>query len=129
MSMDYRKKILVNDFEVGTEDALRKAVTQWNARVFSKVGLDEVLNFEHGLTKDEYWYARRAHFDFVVARADTTPVFAVEFDGPAHSSDTTVRERDQKKNAICEKLGMPLFRIDGAYLKQLNRTSLIGWIT
>jgi hypothetical protein len=129
MNKDCRKKILVNDFEVATEAALREAAARCNARVFSKVGLDEVLDLTCGLTKEEYWYARWAHFDFVVASADTTPVFAVEFDGPSHSSNAAVKERDQKKNAICEKLGMPLFRIDSAYLKWLSRFSLIGWIT
>ncbi len=37
---------------------------------------------------EEYSYALKAHFDFVVVRDDTLALFAVEFDGPQHTHQT-----------------------------------------
>jgi Protein of unknown function (DUF2726) len=132
LKMVYLKKILVNKYEAETDAALREAADKWSAKVFSKVGLKDTLNIDEGkifLTKEEYNYAFKAHFDFVVTRANSSPVFAVEYDGSMHYDDPATIERDKKKNDICQKLGMPLFRIDFQYLKRVRNFSLIGWLT
>src|SRR5260370_33235699 len=129
--MTYLKKVLVNTYEEETDVALREAVERWNAKVFSKVGIKDILDIDKGkalLTKEEYSYAFKAHFDFVVTRADSSAVFSVEYDGSMHASDPTTIERDKKKNAICQKLGLPLFRVDFAYLKQVGNFSIVGWL-
>ena len=130
--MTYLKKVLVNKYEEETDAALKDAAARSNAVVFSKVGIKDILDIEKGktlLTKEEYSYAFKAHFDFVVTRADSSPVFAVEYDGSMHYDDPATIERDKKKNEICQKLGMPLFRIDSQYLKRIGNFSLIGWLT
>lgn len=130
--MIYLKKVLVNKYEEETDAALKEAAARSNALVFSKVGIKDILDIDKGralLTKEEYNYAFKAHFDFVVTRADTSPVFAVEYDGSMHYDDPATIERDKKKNAICQKLGMPLLRIDSQYLRRIGNFSLIGWLT
>ncbi len=47
-----------------------------------------------GVSNEEYSYALRARFDFVVARGDSTAAFAVEFDGPKHDIDQDFVRRD-----------------------------------
>ncbi len=130
--MTYLKRVLVNKYEEETDAALKEAAARSNALVFSKVGIKDILDIDKGralLTKEEYSYAFKAHFDFVVTRADTSPVFAVEYDGSMHYGDPATIERDKKKNAICQKLGMPLLRIDSQYLRRIGNFSLIGWLT
>jgi hypothetical protein len=130
--MTYLKKVLVNKYEEDTDIALREAAGRCNARVFSKVGIKDAVDINKGknlLTKEEYNYAFKAHFDFLITWADSSPVFAVEYDGSAHYSDPATIERDKKKNEICQKLGMPLFRIDSQYLKRVGNFSIIGWLT
>ena len=73
-----------------------------------------------------------AHFDFVVhAPLDdahpTEPLFAVEFDGPTHLSPD-VRRRDLAKNRLCLAAGLPLVRIDDAYLYRRERQPVIVWL-
>lgn len=130
--MTYLKKILVNTYEAETDSELNKAAERWGARVFSKPDLKEVIDIDKGrklLTREECNYAFMANFDFIVARSDSTPIFAVEYDGSWHYSDPVTIERDRKKNAICEKFGFPLFRIDSNYLKRIGKFSVIGWLT
>lgn len=128
--MSYLKKLLVNKYEEATDKALREAVEKYNARVFSKVGIKDALDIDKNnfLTKEERNYAFKAHFDFLITRDDSLPIFAVEYDGSRHSSDPATIERDKKKNTICQKLGMPLCRIDSAYLKRVGKFSIIGWL-
>jgi Protein of unknown function (DUF2726) len=132
--VDRRKRILVNQYEEATDSALRQVTSLWGARVCPKVRLADALAIEYsGLSDDEYSYALKAHFDFVVTRAKqkgTSEIvaFAVEFDGPKHDRHPDQILRDHSKNAICDKLGMPLLRIDGGYLNQVGRYTLLGWL-
>jgi Protein of unknown function (DUF2726) len=130
--MTYVKKVLVNKYEEETDAALRDAAEKYGAKVFSKAGIKDIIDIDKGkilLTKEEYSYAFKAHFDFVVTHTDSLPIFAVEYDGSMHYSDPKTIERDKKKNEICQKLNMPLIRFDSQYLKQIGSFSLIGWLT
>ena len=126
--MDRRKRIL-NDTELRTERMLLEVANRYHARVFSHVRIADALAIESsGLSRNEYGYAFRAHFDFVIARENTTSVFAVEFDGPLHDHDQKTRQRDSLKKALCCKVGMPLIRIDAAYLQNVERCTLLSWL-
>jgi hypothetical protein len=124
----------VNKYEEAADSALRQVTSIWGARVCPKVRLADALVIEYsGLSDDEYSYALKAHFDFVVARAkqkeaSEIAAFAVEFDGPQHDCHPDQILRDHSKNTICDKLGMPLLRIDGGYLNQVGRYTLLGWL-
>ncbi len=64
----------------------------------------------------------------MVIREDATPLFAVEVDGPQHTSDTLIKHHDGLKNSLCKKLGMPLIRMDAEFLRRVGAFSIIGWI-
>jgi hypothetical protein len=70
----------------------------------------------------------KAHFDFVVSRDGEPVAFAVEFDGPGHHPDPDVIARDAMKNSICDKLGMPLLRIDADFLQPIGQYTVLGWL-
>jgi hypothetical protein len=128
--MDRRRKILANEYEALTDKALREATTQCGAKVFAKVRLADSLHLKSsGISNEEYSYALRAHFDFAVARGDSMSAFAVEFDGPKHDTDPDFVRRDALKNSICDKLGMPLLRIDADFLQPIGKTrfTILGW--
>lgn len=127
--MDRRKKILVNEYEKATDTALQEAAERSGARVFAKVRMADSVNIDKsGLSKQEFEYALKAHFDFVVTHSDCTTAFAVEFDGPSHDTDARVILRDSLKNSVCEKLNMPLLRIDKNLLERIGRFTLVGWL-
>jgi hypothetical protein len=109
------KKVLNRHKEV-THRRLREACEKWDASVFAKVRLADVLPIEgSGINSKEYAYALRSHFDFVVTDGDHNPLFAVEFDGPGHESSDQAH-RDRLKNHLCEHFQLPLLRINARYL-------------
>jgi hypothetical protein len=84
------------------------------------------------LREGDWSYAYRSHFDFVVhAPLDdehpTHPLFAVEFDGPSHR-DPEAQVRDCRKNRLCHASGLPLVRIDHAFLHGRERIPLVQWL-
>jgi hypothetical protein len=101
--MDRRKPILVNIGEEATDTALQEAARQHGVRPHAKVRVADALDISRsGLSDDEYSYALKAHFDFVVAsEEDRKPHFAVEFDGPYHDNDPKAIARDAMKDSIC----------------------------
>ena len=102
---------------------------RYQARVFSHVRIADTLDIESsGIAREEYGYTFRAHFDFVITRDDTTVIFAVEFDGPLHDQHQETRRRDSLKNALCRKLGMPLIRLNAAYLRKVERFTVLSWL-
>lgn len=67
------------------------------------------------LTDEEAVYARNplTHVDFLLfRRVDKSPVLAVEVDGTAfHAAGSLQARRDEKKNRIFERCGIPLLRL------------------
>lgn len=63
-------------------------------------------------------------FDFVVyerhGKGKELPVFAIELDGKEHFTDAVVRQRDQKKAAICREHGFDLIRIENTYARRYH---------
>ncbi len=128
--MDRRRKIIHNPYEAATHEALEAVAVKYGARIFPKVRIADALDLRSsGLTSNEYSYALQAHFDFLITDQDTWPHFAVEFDGPRHHTNPSTILRDNLKNAICEKLGIPLLRIGDDFFRRVGRYNLIGWLT
>jgi hypothetical protein len=127
--MDRRKPVLVNAGEVETDAALREVSEKLGVRVFPKPRLADVLDIDKsGLSSSEFSYALKAHLDFVIADAtDGRPHFAVEFDGAYHES-VAAQRRDRMKDAICERLGLPLLRINADYLRTVKGFRLVAWL-
>jgi hypothetical protein len=77
------------------------------------VKLSQVIRRRPPRVSGEQWnYATRAHFDFVVCDAVTyIPDFAVELDDTSHRQPDG-RRRDRMKDAVCEAAGFDLLRVD-----------------
>lgn len=87
MERDRRKKLL-NGHESTSRELLGEAAKKNGAEVFSKPRVADVLDINaSGFDNELYRYALQAHFDFVVADAETKGLFAVEYDGPGHGKD------------------------------------------
>ena len=129
--VDRRRPLLVNIGESETDAVLREVAAKLGVRVVMKPRMADVLNIDRsGLSNDEYRYALQAHLDFVVCSDDTEARahFAVEFDGPYHASDEAAKRRDAMKDAICERLGLPLLRIDADFLRTVKGFRIVAWL-
>jgi len=80
---------------------------RYNAQVYRKIRIADVVDIACLRSRDAGQYALMAHFDFVVADSGHTPNFALEFDGPGHSS-----AHDAKKDEICRQADLALFRVN-----------------
>jgi hypothetical protein len=122
------KKIVNSDEEVAYRE-LQSLAREYGYNVHLKVRLADVLSIDgSGVSEALYSYALKSHFDFVVCDEHHDPAFVVEFDGPSHH-DSKQRDRDYKKNALCERFELPLLRINTNHLiRRYNRASLLRWI-
>ena len=129
MNTRYKKKILVNQYESRTNAALQEVANKHDAKVYAKVRVADVLELDRKqLTQEQISYGMKAHFDFTVTRADDLPILAVEFDGDYHKHDFDAIRRDRLKNSICDKLEMPLLRINSSFLWRAGNYSVLGWL-
>ena len=87
------------------------------------------------LTEEETTYARNplTHVDFLLfRRMDKSPLLAIEVDGVAfHTAGSLQASRDEKKNRIFERCGMPLLRLrtDGSGEKDRIKQALLAAVT
>jgi hypothetical protein len=124
-----RRKRLLDEYEEASHEQIEAAAAKHGARVFAKVRIADALEVnDSGLTGDQYSLALKGHFDFVVVDRGRRVAFAVEFDGHSHEVDPATIARDALKNAICERLGLPLLRIDSSFFRRVEQFSILGWI-
>lgn len=121
-------KRILNLHEEATHLRLREACEANDAHVFAKVRVADVLPIENsGIDDMLYRFALQSHFDFVIADRTHTPLFAVEFDGPSHQ-ESAQRERDERKDFLCERFSFPLLRVNSRYLSRKYRDmDLLTW--
>ena len=121
-------KQLLNFPEAKTDSRLREVCEDFDARVFAKIRVADVLQInDSGIDNDQYRYALQAHFDFVVADDNSNPLFAVEFDGAGHS-EPEAQHRDEMKNNLCDRFQFPLLRINQKYLNpDFSNWDLVRW--
>jgi len=128
--MKDRRKNILNFSERKTALLLREIVTNHDCPIKEKIRLADALDIEgSNLTRQEYGFALKSHFDFVISRAvDTKALFAVEFDGPYHTYNANAQRRDALKDSVCSKLGMPLLRVDSDFIHQnVGRFHLLAY--
>jgi hypothetical protein len=119
---------LLNRYEEIVFDEISKVGQKYGLSVYPKVGLADVID----LDKIDIDYAHksfglRSHFDFIISR-DYQPLYAVEFDGPSHSTDKQ-RERDTKKDRLCKLDGLPILRVNSRHItKDFGDLTLLAWI-
>ncbi len=94
-------------------------LSQSRYTVHKEVAVSQV--FQDNLSHDDLFYSGR--FDFVVYERQggrELPVLAIELDGKEHFEDEIVKERDRKKNAICEAHQMQIIRVENAYARRYH---------
>ncbi|HUI28826.1 MAG TPA: DUF2726 domain-containing protein [Candidatus Acidoferrales bacterium] len=124
-----RKRILVNDDEKKSFELLDESLRHRNVRLYTKVRIADALDINNsGLSNEEYSFALKGHFDFLVEPNDQPVAFAIEFDEPYHDSDPKAQHNDELKNLICEKLDLPLLRIQIDQLQQVGKFTILGWL-
>jgi hypothetical protein len=120
-------KRILNLQEESAQLRLSKISDEYGASVHTKMRVADVLPIEQQSVDSRLFsFALRSHFDFLVAE-NLVPIFAVEVDGPLHSS-AKQRERDEAKLALCRQFSFPLLRINAGYLPRTFRTyDLLTW--
>jgi hypothetical protein len=88
--------------------------SKYDAHIFPHLRIKEVANREW-IKEEDFDYALKGHIDFTVTK-NFRPVLALELDGKFHQS-AKARERDQKKDQLCDSLEIPLVRLDSGYMR------------
>ncbi len=94
--------------------AICDTATRYGAQVFPHLRIKEVANRDW-INPEHFDYALKGHIDFTVAM-DFRPILAIELDGRYHQAPQS-KERDTRKDGICDALEIPLVRIDYGYLR------------
>jgi len=77
--------------------------------------------FQDNTNYSDLFYSGR--FDFVVYEKigrQNFPVLAIELDGKEHYTDEVVKNRDRKKNEICEAHNLQIIRVENSYARRYN---------
>lgn len=91
---------------------------QKRCTVKKEVAISQV--FQENIVKSALFYTGR--FDFVIYERERGgkeyPILAIELDGKEHTSDTSVKVRDQEKQNICRAHGFELIRVENSYARR-----------
>src|SRR6476620_5182158 len=107
VSIDLMVKKLSNLGEQRVYDGLSPLPTVTGQRCTARSVSPNVIDTDATLPFELGRYALMAHFDFVVTDREHVPQFAVEFDGPGHSTI-----HDAKKDELSRRDNLALFRVD-----------------
>jgi hypothetical protein len=122
-----RLEVLKKLSNLGEERVYRQiapVADRYGAEVFRKIRVADVVDISK-LRNEFNRYALMAHFDFVVANKDHVPHFAVEFDGPGHST-----KDDAKKDEICREADLALFCVNlPTSQNQIGELSFLNYLT
>lgn len=122
-------KEIFNKYENITYERLNKVCKKVNTSVFPKVRLADIFSItDSGISNNDYSFALKSHFDFTVYDNNSfLPLFAVEFDGKYHKTETQ-KYRDDIKNRLANRFDLPLLRINSRYLEAKYRNlDLLSW--
>lgn len=118
----------VKPFSTETEEAFLENLSHalsniWLSQskyaIHKEVAIAQV--FQDNLSHNDLFYSGR--FDFVVYEVkgrQQFPVLAIELDGKEHYTDEVVKNRDKKKNKICEEHNLQLIRVENSYARRYN---------
>lgn len=118
----------VKPFSSATEEAFLENLnhaleniwlTQSRYAIYKEVAISHV--FRGNESYNDLFYNGR--FDFVVYEKlgrQEMPILAIELDGKEHLDDEVVKNRDRKKNAICEEHHLQLIRVENSYARRYN---------
>jgi len=120
---------LLNTSEHYTEQALRKVLEGTRFRVFAQLPLNKVIQLEKGesLPRGEKTLLANSELDFIIYDENSEPQFAIEFDGVAHQYEEQ-KQRDVRKNRICQRAGLPLLRVNDNFLEEHDKITMLEFI-
>jgi very-short-patch-repair endonuclease len=122
-------KRLGSTSEYKTRAILQNVLAGTGFHVYPELMLNKVLNIDkRRLNKKERETLNNASFDFVVYNSDSYPEFAVEFDGPHHTTTEERRQSDIRKNRLCAMDDLQLLRINDEFLTEYEKTSVLEYI-
>ncbi|MGW4217396.1 DUF2726 domain-containing protein [Streptomyces bacillaris] len=126
------RSITVNRYEAAADQMLQRTAAEHGDRLLLKVRLADAIDIDgmDNLSERAKSYALRAHLDFLMV--DTTTGegrFGVELDGRQHWSDPRTRERDQLKDDLCARAGLPLLRITSDFARRIGRWQVLSYLT
>jgi hypothetical protein len=128
--MSGAKPLLLNGGEVAVHTALEDALRTHGLHLDTKVRVGSMLPIDgSGIDKEDFSYALRAEFDFVVSKGSTRkPEFVVEFDGERHLHDPATIARDRRKERLCTRFEVPLLRIGSEALNKARKETILAWL-
>lgn len=122
-------KRIFNRHEEVTYRRLRPVCEKHGTSVYPKIRVADVFPIEgSGLSDTDYEFCLKSHFDFVVFNTMWRPIFAVEFDGPQHQGDHLQKQRDSRKNRLCDRFGLPLLRVGHNHVVEREGVALLEYI-
>lgn len=115
-----------------TDTILHRKLSSTPYRVWGKVRLADVLTPDPDeLTYQESKFRLMSHFDFVVWADFGTkalPLFAVEFDGRQHQTDSQQIRRDGLKNRLCGLAKFGLLRISDDTVNRIEQYTILEYM-
>lgn len=107
----YLKNSLLDKYERAFYESLKKQLPV-NLTIFTKVRIEDFIGVRKNIKEHLKFrgYVKSRHLDFIVCDERMKPVLAIELDGSSHKSKKTI-ETDERKNQICEAVGLKLERI------------------
>lgn len=125
-----RKSIFDNPRERVADSLLKEVSEKYGDRLHAKVRLVDLMGTgaPGELDDAQLRYLQRAHLDFVLVDVDGMPILAVELDGRIHSTDPNARWKDQTKNELCDKAGIPLVRVNNDFTQREGKYILLVYI-
>lgn len=129
MGVDRRRRVL-NFTEAAVDRLLADYAAETGYRICLKMRLRDVIDIDGlQLTSRERNFAWTSHLDFVAVDSEThLPVLAIEYDGPQHLADHQQRERDQIKDALCDRADLPLLRVDSLFTRREGKWRVLTYI-
>ncbi|MCD7708782.1 MAG: AAA domain-containing protein [Clostridiales bacterium] len=94
-------------------------LTQNRYSIKKEVAIAQVFS-DNDINNDLFYKGR---FDFVIYAKEgqqELPMLAIELDGKEHYENDVVKERDRKKNEICDRHNLQLIRVENSYARRYN---------
>jgi Protein of unknown function (DUF2726) len=122
-----RLKRLVNHTEQKILEELRETGRENNFQVEVNQRIADIVDIDgSGISNEEFSFALKSHFDFVVVQ-DYIAQFVVEFDGPHHEEEKQ-KVKDAIKDKLCMLADLPILRLDTSIIRNSAREySIAQW--
>ena len=122
-------KSILNKSELSVFNEIEETLKNSGLYVIPQQPLRSVIDIDNLLlSKKEKETAKHAVFDFVITDKKTTPLFAIEFDGPDHFKYGKTHEADLRKISICDKADLPLLRICYQLYDKFQQSKIVSFV-